>query len=57
MAGYALIRDERVVNIVEWDGVEPFDPGPGGTLVPVAEARADPDVTGGAFLPEADAAA
>jgi hypothetical protein len=35
---YAVIDiDGTVVNVIVWDGVTPYDPGEGLTLVPMAE--------------------
>ena len=33
--GYAHIKDGLVVNVSVWDGVQPYDPGEGVTLVPL----------------------
>ena len=33
--GYAHVKDGLVVNATLWDGVQPFDPGDGVTMVPL----------------------
>ncbi len=33
MARYSVIKEGKVVNVVEWDGVAPWHPGEGYTLV------------------------
>ena len=37
LAHYAVVNDATslVVNVVVWDGVQPYDPGEGLTLVPL----------------------
>ena len=32
---YAVVSDGKVVNVIVWDGVQPYDPGEGVTLVPL----------------------
>lgn len=32
MARYAVIRNQRIDNIIEWDGVTEYDPGEGAEL-------------------------
>ena len=32
---YAVVADGTVVNVIVWDGVQPYDPGEGLTLVPL----------------------
>lgn len=39
MAAYAIVDAAGVtLTVAEWDGVTPFDPGPGLSLVPAADA-------------------
>ncbi len=33
MARYAMIENSVVINLIEWDGVMPYNPGPQYTLV------------------------
>ena len=33
MAAYVIIQSSAVVNVVEWDGVRPYSPGEGLTIV------------------------
>ena len=35
LADYAVVADGKVVNVIVWDGVQPYDPGEGVTLVPL----------------------
>jgi hypothetical protein len=37
LTDYAVVDDAtaKVVNVIVWDGVQPFDPGDGLTLVPL----------------------
>ncbi len=37
MANYAMIASDAVVNVCIWDGITPFDPGGGISLVPLAD--------------------
>ena len=32
---YAVVAGGKVVNVVVWDGVQPYDPGEGVTMVPL----------------------
>lgn len=36
MSQYALIKDNMLLNICEWDGISPFNPGDGVTLMPMS---------------------
>ena len=38
---YAVVADGKVVNVIVWDGVQPFDPGAGVTLVPLPFVEED----------------
>lgn len=51
MATYALVKDGKIINRVEWDGASAFSY-PGATLMQVDEARAEigDDVIGGAVV-------
>lgn len=40
---YAVILDGVVQSIIIWDGVSPYDPGPGRTLVALNGRRVGPD--------------
>jgi hypothetical protein len=35
MAKYALVNGKNVVNIIEWNGVDMYDPGVGITIIPI----------------------
>ena len=35
LRGYAHVVDSVVVNVSVWDGVQPYDPGEGVTMVPL----------------------
>ena len=38
IVGYAIIDSNNVLlNAISWDGVSPFDPGTGNTIVPINE--------------------
>ena len=45
MARYSVEDAQgKVVNVIEWDGVTPFNPGPGLTLVPDFEGKKQPEI-------------
>lgn len=56
MASYALVRDGRIVNLIEWDGVQPYAPPSDTTLVPIEAVRDATAIAGGVFLPDAEPA-
>lgn len=53
MKNYALVKNGIVENVVAWDGVSEYDPGPEYTLVETAEAAIGWTYDGNAFVPPA----
>ena len=43
---YAVVAGGKVVNVVVWDGVQPYDPGEGVMLVPLPYTEETDDETG-----------
>ena len=52
MASYAVVRDNRIVNMIEWDGAQAYAPPAGTILIPAEAARDEDAITGGTFLPD-----